>query len=84
MSDKPVTYASLQKLLHQLGFKETVVPGSYVVYNHPKPNTLLMYRDYRPTDLVSWADMTATRRFLDLRGLLDEEAFDRLLQEPAA
>jgi hypothetical protein len=84
MVDKPVTYVSLQKLLHQLGFTETVVPGSYVVYNHPEPNTLLMYRDYRATDLVSWADLTSTRRFLDLRGLLAEDAFDRLLQEAAA
>jgi hypothetical protein len=84
MTDKSLTYAALQKLLHQLGFTETVVPGSHVVGNHPQPNTLLMYRDYRATDSVSWADRTATRRFLDLRGLLEEEAFDRLLQETAA
>jgi hypothetical protein len=79
-----VPYATLQKLLHQLGFGETVVPSSHVVYRHAEPNTLLVYPIYRPQESVSWADLTATRRFLSERGLIEEDAFDRLLREPAA
>jgi hypothetical protein len=34
--------------------------------------------------LVSWSDLTVVRRFLVEKGFLDAEAFERLLQEPAA
>jgi predicted RNA binding protein YcfA (HicA-like mRNA interferase family) len=81
---KPVTYATLKKMLHKLGFKDTVVPGSHVVFTYPEPNTLLIYRDYRPEETISWADMAATRRFLDAWGLVEADTFETVLQETHA
>src|SRR3954454_7017183 len=59
----PITYGKLQHLLHRLGFQETVVPGSHVVYAGREPG-LLLYPLYQPEATVSWADVAKTRRFL--------------------
>jgi hypothetical protein len=74
----------LQALLQRLGFTETAVPGSHVIFTYPEPNTLLVYRKYQSDEILDGADVAKTRRYLDGWGLVEENAFDRLLQETAA
>ena len=81
---KPVTYAALKKMLEEHGFKEAVVPGSHIVFTHPEPNMLLMYRVYKPNEVVSPTDVGVTRWFLDAWGLVKADSFEQLLQETAA
>ena len=82
--NKPTTFAALDRLLRHLGFVETVVPGSHVRYEHIPSATVLVLRDHAPGDAVTWADLTTARRFLVERGLIESDAFERLLQEQAA
>jgi hypothetical protein len=82
--NETITYAALDNLLRGLGFTATVLPGPRLHYEHAPSATVLLFRNYRPSDPVSWSDLTVARRFLVERGLIESEAFDRLLQDPAA
>jgi predicted RNA binding protein YcfA (HicA-like mRNA interferase family) len=82
--NKTVAFATLDSFLRRLGFTATTVAGSHLRYEHAPSGTVLVLREYHPTDPVTWADLTVVRRFLLERGLVEEEAFERLLQEPAA
>jgi hypothetical protein len=79
-----IAFATLDGILRRLGFTAITVPGSHVRYEHSPSGTIFVMRDYQPADPVSWADLTTVRRFLVERGFMDEAAFERLLQEPAA
>ena len=81
---KPVPFAALDNLLRRLGFAETAVPGSHVRYEHTPSGTVLVLRAHRPGELASWSDTTVVRRFLVEKGLIEGDAFERLLQEEAA
>ena len=82
--NKPVVFATLDSLLRRLGYTVTTVPGSHLRYEHAPSATVLVFREYGPADPVSWSDLAVARRFLVERGLVEDEAFERLLQEPAA
>jgi hypothetical protein len=83
--NKRITFAALKTLLERLGFQEAILPGGHVVFSYARKNDwLLVYRAYRPDEVLDWADLAKTRRFLVEWGLIEEDAFDRLLQEPAA
>jgi hypothetical protein len=82
--NKAITFAQLQTLLQGLGFHETVLPSSHLVFSGPEPKMLLFYRVYRPDEVLDWTDLAKPRRFLDAWGLVEESAFETLLQAPAA
>jgi hypothetical protein len=82
--NQATSFARLEKLLDALDFRKTVLPSGQIVFRHPPSETMLFFRDDRPDETVSPTDMTVTRRFLDLRGVLDDAKFDRALQDPAA
>ncbi len=82
--NKTLAFATLDGLLRRLGFTAAAVPGPHLRYEHAPSGTVLMFRAYDPADAVTWADLTVARRFLVERGLVEDDAFDRLLQEPAA
>jgi len=77
-------FATLRKLLLDLGFVEEVVPGSSLVFGHATTDTVFLFRLYRPQDKVSMMDLMGVRKQLDLRGLLGEDAFDALLRKASA
>jgi predicted RNA binding protein YcfA (HicA-like mRNA interferase family) len=79
-----VTFTTIDGILRRLGFTAIPVPGSHTRYEHPPSSTVLVLREYRPAEPVSWSDLTVVRRFLVERGFMDAEAFERLLHEPAA
>jgi hypothetical protein len=82
--NKPIAFATIEGILRGLGFQVTAVPGSHTRYEHAPSATVLVLREYRPADPVSWSDLTVVRRFLVDKGFMDAEAFERLLQETAA
>jgi hypothetical protein len=83
--NKPITFATLKKLLERLGFQEAVLPSGHVALSYAKKKDwLLVFRAYRPDEVLDWADLAKTRRFLVEWGLIEEDGFDRLPQEPAA
>jgi hypothetical protein len=81
MKNESIPFESLRKVLLDLGFVETLVPGPYLLFEHASSATLLPYRAYRPGEHVSWADLVMTRRLLDERGILGEREFEALLDK---
>jgi len=81
LKNDKVSFECLRKVLRDLGFVETVVPGPYLLFEHSPSGTLLPYRAYKADDSVSWADLVMTRRLLDERGLMEAEEFEALLQK---
>jgi hypothetical protein len=74
-----IAFSHLRKILLDLGFVETIVPGPYFRFEHSPSGTLLLYRDYQPNELITWADHIKTRKFLDERGILEADEFETLL-----
>jgi hypothetical protein len=79
-----IAFDRLDGILRRLGFAATAVPGSHTRYEHPPSGTVLVLREYQAAEPLSWSDLTVVRRFLVEKGFMDSEAFERLLQEPAA
>jgi hypothetical protein len=76
---KIIHFAELQRLLKDLGFSQKQSETAWV-FRHPKEG-LLAFRLYKGEEPVDAGDLLSTRKFLDLRGLLDSEDFDALLQQ---
>jgi len=81
-SDLP--FSRLQSVLLELGFVERVIDGKYLGFYHAASDTLFAFRQYRPQDKVSLADLVSVRKQLDWRGLLSEEAFNASLCKASA
>lgn len=76
---RAVPFAELQRFLNELGFKERRSKSARV-FNHAKEG-LLVFRSYDDTEPVKEHDLVSTRKFLDLRGLLEGKDFDAFLQQ---
>jgi hypothetical protein len=85
-----VPFATMRKLLLDLGFVEKAVSGvadnhvPTLVFGHADSDTIFLFRAYRPQDKVSLADLGGVRFQLDWRGLLSREAFDAALLKVSA
>ncbi len=55
-----------------------------VRFEHSPSGTLLLYRDYRPGDVITWSDHVKTRKFLDERGILEADELEALLSKTRA
>src|SRR4051794_23166793 len=87
-SDVPFTV--LRRLLLDLGFVEKSLPATadspvpVLVFGHANSDTVFIFRNYRPQDMVSMMDLAGVRSQLDWRGLLSREAFDAALRKVSA
>lgn len=78
-----IKFAEFRQFLHDLGFTVSK-KGKFWFFEHAASGTNYLFRPYRMTERVTEIDLFATRRHLDLRGVLDESAFeDRLKKTPA-
>jgi hypothetical protein len=78
MKTKPIPFAEFRGLLERLGFVEKSHPTARV-FLHPDEG-LLAYRRYLDDDAVESHDIVYTRKFLDLRGVMDAVEFDSTFQ----
>jgi hypothetical protein len=76
---RPISFAELRRFLHGLGFAEKRSASAWVLH-HPTEG-LLVFRLYDEDELVDEGDLRSTRKFLDLRGLLEANDFDVFLQQ---
>jgi len=76
---KSISFAEVRRLLNKLGFAERRTDAAWV-FHHPTEG-LLVFRLYGSEDTVEEGDLRSTRKFLDLRGLLEAETFDKFVQE---
>ncbi len=78
MKSKPaVSFHDFRAFLERLGYEEKRTETA-LVFHHPAEG-LLLFRMYRDDEAVDARDLLTTRKFLDLRGLLDAASFDTLL-----
>jgi hypothetical protein len=79
--NKKVRFRQLRQFLLDLGFSESRLPTSALVFAHEPSDTLLFYHPYEPDGPVNPGDLATTRRFLDERGLLATDEFEQALHK---
>jgi hypothetical protein len=83
MKTSSVSFGQLRRLLLDLRFTETR-KDDYIRFEHPKSDTVFLFRSYAPNDNVTVQDLATTRTHLDWRGLLSANAFDDSLTKAPA
>jgi hypothetical protein len=77
MKIRPVTFAEFRALLEELGFRlKRTKEGE--IFHHPSDG-LKLFRRYKDNEFVDPVDVLSTRKLLDLRGMLEEADFDKIL-----
>jgi hypothetical protein len=79
MTKPRIKFSSLRQLLLDLGFKEVPVAQPYLGFQHDGSDTLIVLPSYRRNSLVAPHHLVQVRIMLDAKGLMDAEAFDRLV-----
>jgi hypothetical protein len=65
--------------LQELGFTHVTVPKSHEAFVHADPGTEIFLPIYRPSQRVAPHHLVVVRHMLDVKGLLGEAAFDRIV-----
>ena len=76
---KSITFAQLEKILKDLGFRKRVVPSKAVVYNYSPTRTDLIVRVHTPNELVPDYVLVSIRHQLDAQGVIAATEFETLL-----
>jgi hypothetical protein len=78
----PITFAELRRFLNGLGFAATRAEAAWILEH--RTEGLLVFRLYGDDEAVDRRDLGNTRKFLDLRGLLDAKDFDMFVEKASA
>jgi predicted RNA binding protein YcfA (HicA-like mRNA interferase family) len=84
MPPKPVPFATLHRLLHHLGFVQTPVEGTHVVFEHKKSGTLVLFRPHGAEEQVDRMTLAALRRTLDENGFVERDDSEEMLRRFAS
>jgi len=79
MPDPRVKFSSMRQILLDLGFREVPVTKSHIGFQHDGADLLIVLAPYRGNALVAPHHLVYVRMMLDGKGLMDAEAFDRLV-----
>jgi hypothetical protein len=74
-------FATIQRILLDLGFQVRAVPGSHVLFERPGTDAWVLLRPYQEDDVVWPPNVLSIRSLLDAQGILSGERFDELLRE---
>lgn len=84
MANPKITFAQLQQLLLDLGFRETTVPKSHVAFDHEASGAEILLPIYRSNQIVRPHHLATVGMTLDGKDLMDREDFDALVAAAAA
>jgi hypothetical protein len=79
---RAIPFVDFRRFLVGLGFTEKRAEKAWV-FHHPSEG-LLVFRLYGDDEAVDDGDLRSTRKFLDLRGLLEARDFDTFVQQASA
>ena len=79
-----VTFAQLDSVLEQLGFRKSPVAESHVAYRHAESETVLYLPSHRGTDPVPLGSLIGMRKVLIDRGVVEAERLEEMLHAAAA
>jgi hypothetical protein len=80
MKKTSIPFAELRRFLLGLGLGYREGRTENAIVFHRAKKDMLIFRLYRDEEDVDLGDLLSTRRYLDLRGLLDEAEFDAFLE----
>jgi hypothetical protein len=75
------TFRVLRQALLDLGFEEIPQDRPRFRFEHPPSGTSFVLRKFAEDDLVDMPNLVAISGLLDLRGVIDEHAFEDMLRE---
>ena len=78
MITRTVRFSEMRRLLKSVGYKEKRIDKAHVFHRAKKD--LLVFPRYADEDWMRSGDISSTRRFLDMRGILDEAEFDSFFE----
>lgn len=67
-----------QALVEKLGFKETWVKGSYVTFNNPQADAIIVLSSHQIDKVVKPAYMRMVEKVLEEKGIIRREQFENL------
>jgi hypothetical protein len=76
---RSILFAEFRRFLNGLKFAAKRTETAWVF--HHRTQGLLVFRLYREEEAVDEGDLQSTRKFLDLRGLLDAADFDAFMEQ---
>jgi hypothetical protein len=76
---RSISFAEFRRFLQGLGFAEKRAEAAWVF--HHRTEGLRVFRLYGEEEPVDERDLLSTRKFLDLRGLLEAKNFDTLIEK---
>lgn len=79
---RKVLFPEFRDFLERLGYVEKKTDMA-TVFKHPEEG-LLVFRIYKDHEAVDQRDLLSTRKFFDLRGIMDPADFDAQLLQPAS
>jgi hypothetical protein len=82
MRPRLISFAEFRRFLNGLEFAAKRAEAAWVF--HHRSEGLLVFRLYGDEEAVDERDLQSTRKFLDLRGLLDAKDFDKFLLQASA
>jgi predicted RNA binding protein YcfA (HicA-like mRNA interferase family) len=82
MSDT-LTYDGLYALLRHLGFEPVTTTGSHQVFKNPEWDAVILLPPTNASDPVCPHHLVSVRGIIAEKGILDRDAFDRLVAERA-
>jgi hypothetical protein len=74
-------FHALRQVLLDLGFQPKVLPTSHIRFDHPRSETVVVFRPYEEDEAVDRAMLVGVRRLLDERGVVSRDEFDDLLHQ---
>ena len=75
---KTIPFSEMRQLLHDLGYQERIVENAHVFHRANKDRVI--FRRYDAAQDIDWGDLVSTRKFLDMRGILDAQEFDTRIE----
>jgi hypothetical protein len=78
---KTFPFDEMRRLLRGIGYKEKITENAHVFHRAKKD--LVIFRRYDGNESVDWGDVVSTRKFLDMRGILEASEFDAFLDPQA-
>lgn len=79
-----IKFSDLRQILLDLGFRRFPVKKPFIGFYHDEADASLVFPSYRSNSWLAVHHLLQVRVYLDLKGLMDEDDFDRLAIEAAA
>lgn len=73
-----VPFTEMRRMLRNLGYKEKLVENAHVFFRSKKD--MVIFRRYDDGEAMWSGDISSTRRYLDMRGYLEQSAFDSFFE----